>query len=109
MFALSDTGKEIAGFQEVMHMAVTACVVLLSVSSLTMLIIAGIKDKEMKVLGITAAIALGMMFLGPLGMAVFPPQYFGVFERFSTFAAVGYNAVLGIYLFKGFGNGRKTA
>ena len=109
MFALSDTGKEIAGFQEVMHMVVTACVVLLSVSSLTMLIIAGIKDKEMKVLGITAAIALGMMFLGPLGMAVFPPQYFGVFERFSTFAAVGYNAVLGIYLFKGFGNGRKTA
>ena len=43
-----------------------------------------------------------MMLMGPVGMAVFPPQYFGLFERFSTFAAVGFNAVLGVYLFEGF-------
>ena len=104
MFALSDAGKDIGGFQEVMHMVVTACVVLLSIASLVILIIAGCKDKEMKGLGVGAALALGMMFMGPIGMAAFPPQYFGIFERFSTFAAVGFTAVLGVYLFNGFKN-----
>ena len=40
-----------------------------------------------------------MMFMGPIGMAAFPPELFGVFERFSTLAAVGYTAVLGVCLF----------
>ncbi len=102
MFALSDAGKDIGGFQEVMHMIVTVCVVVLSIVSLIILIIAGCNDKAMKGVGTRAAIALAMMFMGPVGMAAFPPQYFGIFERFSTLAAVGYNAVLGIYLFKGF-------
>ena len=104
MFALSDAGKDIGGFQEVMHMVVTACVVLLSIASLVILIIAGCKDKEMKGLDVWAALALGMMFMGPIGMAAFPPQYFGIYERFSTFAAVGFTAVLGVYLFNGFKN-----
>ena len=102
MFALSDAGKDIAGVQEVMHMVVTVCVVLLSIASLIILIIAGCRDKTLKGVGIWAVIALAMMFMGPVGMAAFPPKFFGIFERFSTFAAVGYNAVLGIYLFKGF-------
>jgi len=45
-------------------------------------------------------------WLGLLGIGAFPPQYFGIFERFSTVAAVGYNAVLGVYLFNGFGEQR---
>ncbi len=102
MFALSDAGKDIAGFQEVMHMVVTACVVLLSIASLVILIIAGFKDKKKKGVGVSAAIALGMMFMGPIGMMAFPPQYFGVFERFSTIAAVGFTAVLGVCLFNRF-------
>lgn len=99
MFGLSDSGKEIAGFQEMMHMAVTAGVVVLSIASLALLIIAGRGNKEGKGIGIWAAAALAMMFMGPVGMMAFPPQYFGIFERFSTLAAVGFNAVLGIYLF----------
>ena len=106
MFALSDAGKDIGGFQEVMHMVVTACVVLLSIVSLVILIVAGRKDKEMKGVGIWAAIALGMMFMGPIGMGAAPPQYFGIFERFSTLAAVGFTAVLGVYLFNGFGKAK---
>ena len=102
MFALSDSGKDIAGFQETMHMVVTVFVVLLSIVSLTMLIISGVKHKEVRGPGIWAAIALAMMFMGPIGMAAFPPEYFSVFERFSTVSAVGYNAVLGVYLFDGF-------
>ena len=103
MFALFDAGKSISGVQEVMHMVVTVFVVLLSIVSLVLLIIAGFKDKKVRGIGIWASVALALMFMGPIGMAAFPPEYFGVFERFSTFAAVGYNAVLGVYLFDGFG------
>ena len=33
-------------------------------------------------------------------MNIVPKEYFEVVERFSVFAAVGYNAVLGIGLFR---------
>ena len=103
MFPLDDSGKEIGSFQEVMHIAVTAGVVLLSIASLICLIIAGSGKNGIKWIGIYAAIALGMMFIGSAGTAAVPPEYFGIVERFSVFAAVGFNAVLGWYLFTGFG------
>ncbi len=102
MFPLSDSGKDIAGFQEIMHMVTTAAVVLLSIVSLVLLIIVGCKKKEMRGIGIWAIIALILMFVGAIGSGAVPPEYFGIFERFSTFSAVGFNAVLGVYLFKGF-------
>ncbi|MBQ9278226.1 MAG: DUF998 domain-containing protein [Lachnospiraceae bacterium] len=102
MFSLSDSGKEIDSFQEVMHMVVTMAVVLLSIVSLVIIIIAGCKDKQIRGIGIWAAVALAMMFIGAIGTAAVPPEYFGIVERFSVFAAVGFNAVLGWYLFKGF-------
>ena len=43
-----------------------------------------------------------MMFIGSAGTGIVPPEYFGIVERFSVFAAVGFNAVLGWFLFKGF-------
>ena len=49
-----------------------------------------------------AAIALGMMFVGAMGKSAVSPDHFGIVERFSVFAAVGFEAVLGIYLFRGF-------
>ena len=102
MFPLSDSGKDIAGFQEIMHMLVTAAVVLLSIVSLVLLIIVGCKKKEMRGIGIWAIIALILMFAGAIGSGAVPPEYFGIFERFSTFSAVGFNAVLGVYLFNCF-------
>ena len=102
MFPLSDDGKEIASFQEKMHIAVTAMVVLLSVVSLICLIIAGFRKGGLRGVGVWAAIALAMMLIGSVGTGIVPPQYFGVVERFSVFAAVGFNAVLGLYLFTGF-------
>ena len=103
MFPLSDSGKEIALFQEIMHMVVTAAVVLLSIVSLVCLIIAGFKKGGIRGIGIWAAVALAMMMTGAVGQAVVPPQYFGIVERFSVFAAVGFNAICGIYLFRDFG------
>ena len=102
MFPLSDSGKNIAGFQEIMHMVTTAAVVLLSIVSLVLLIIVGWKKKEMRGIGIWAIIALILMFAGAIGSGAVPPEYFGIFERFSTFSAVGFNAVLGVYLFNCF-------
>lgn len=99
MFPLSDSGY--AGtFQDKMHILSTILVVLLSIVSLVILIIAGVKRKEYRSFGVFAGIALGMMLVGTLGMNIVPEEYFGVVERFSVFAAVGYNAVLGIELFR---------
>ena len=40
-----------------------------------------------------------MMLVGALGMKIVPASYFGVVERFSVFAATGFNAALGIHLY----------
>ena len=102
MFPLADGGKEIASFQEIMHMAVTAAVVLLSIASLVCLIIAGCREKTVRGIGLWAAVVLALMMVGSIGTGLVPPQYFGIVERFSVFAAVGFNAVLGMYLFQDF-------
>jgi hypothetical membrane protein len=102
MFPLADSGKEISSFQEIMHMVVTGAVVLLSIISLVCLIIAGFRRDGIRGIGIWAAVALLMMMIGAIGQKAVPPQYFGIVERFSVFAAVGFNAVCGIYLFRGF-------
>ena len=49
--------------------------------------------------GVCAAVALAMMLVGAMGMKIVPAAYFGVVERFSVFAATGFNAALGIHLF----------
>ncbi len=100
MFPLADSGKEIATFQEVMHIVVTAAVVLLSIVSLVCLIIAGFRKDGIRKIGVWAAVALIMMFIGSAGTGIVPPEYFGIAERFSVFSAVGFNAVLGWFLFR---------
>lgn len=97
-FPLSDSGY--AGTaQDVMHMVVTVAVVLLSIASLVLVIVAGARDKTCLSYCICAAVALTMMLVGALGMKIVPAAYFGVVERFSVFAATGFNAALGIHLF----------
>ena len=99
MFPLSDSGYA-GAFQDKMHIFSTVIVVLLSIVSLVLIIIAGAKDKSSRSYGIFATIALGMMMVGAMGMNVVPKNYFGIVERFSVFAATGYNAVLGIELYR---------
>ena len=98
MFPLSDSGYA-GAFQDVMHMVVTALVVLLSIVSLSVILAAGIKNKDCRSYGVCAAIALGMMLVGAMGMKIVPVDHFGVVERFSVFAATGVNAALGLHLF----------
>jgi len=98
MFPLSDSGY--AGtFQDLMHIITTVLVVVLSIASLIVVIIAGARDRGCRSYGICAAAALGMMLVGAFGMKIVPAEYFGVVERFSVFAATGFNAALGVNLF----------
>ena len=85
-----------------MHMVVTILVVVLSIASLVCLIVNAFRDKRAKGIGVWAGIALLMMMAGSVGTGIVPAEYFGVAERFSVFAAVGFNAVLGRHLFNGF-------
>lgn len=100
-FPLTESGYA-GGFQNVMHVVVTAAVVLLSIASLVLLIVGGLRRRALPSLAVWACIALGMMFAGSIGLGAAPKTLFGVFERFSVFSAVCFTAVLGIYLMKGF-------
>lgn len=82
-----------------MHQAVAVVVVVLSVVSLAVIFI-GARKEELNSLSIWALICLLVILAGPLGMNVFP-SLFGLFERFSSFSTVIFNAVLGIYLIMG--------
>ena len=59
---------------------------------------AGTFQDQMHIL--STGIALGMMMVGALGMNIVPKEYFGIVERFSVFAATGFQAVLGMHLYR---------
>lgn len=101
MFPLTDSGY--AGqLQDVMHVVVTVLVVLLSIASLVVIIIGAFRAEQYRSLAVWAFAALLLMMIGAIGINVVPAKYFGIPERFSVFAAMGFNAILGIYLFRGF-------
>lgn len=108
LFPLSDSGKAIDTFQDIMHVyVVTVGVVLLSIVSLVLIILAGIKSKDIRTISIWAGITFIMMLIGAIGTGIVPGKYFGIVERFSVFSVAIFNAILGIYLFLGFGNIKK--
>lgn len=86
--------------QNVCHLIVTILVVVLSLAALIMISFSA-KYEGLKSLGIWAIVCLGAMVLGPIGTGLLPKAVFGIFERLSTFSAVIFNAVLGVYLLTG--------
>lgn len=86
--------------QNFMHLVVTVLVVVLSLASLVLVAI-GARKEQIKSLSIWSIVCLAAMLIGPIGTALLPKSVFGLFERFSTFSAVVFNGVLGIYLMKG--------
>lgn len=87
--------------QNIMHLVVTALVVVFSLVALV-LVALGARKEQMKSLSIWAIACLAAMLIGPIGTGLLPKAVFGLFERFSTFSAVVFNAVLGIYLMRGY-------
>ena len=101
-FPLSESGRDGRAIQDTMHLIVTAAVVLLSITSLITIMIGGYRKKRFVSIASCAMIALGLMCVGPIGFAIAPPKYFGIFQRFSNLiAANGFTAALGIFLFMG--------
>lgn len=101
MFPLTDSG--FAGtFQDIMHVVVTVLVVVLSLASLLVIIVSCLLEKSHPSLAKWALLALFLMIAGAIGVNAVPRDYFGIPERFSVFAAMGFNAVLGVYLFRDF-------
>ena len=98
LFPLSSAGYD-GSVQSFVHVFVlTAAVVLLSIVSLILLAIGAFKSKK-KLLGALAIAALVLMFIGAVGSGNVPKEVFGVFERFSTYSAVTFTSVLGVYGF----------
>ena len=94
------SGAPVSNPQNIMHLAVTVSVVVFSLASLV-LIAVGTKKDQKKSLHVWAIVCLAAMIIGPVGTSLLPKTVFGLFERFSTFSAVVFNAVLGIYLMNG--------
>ncbi|MCL1895982.1 MAG: DUF998 domain-containing protein [Clostridiales bacterium] len=94
--------------QDTMHLVVTVAVIALSIASLLVVIVGGYRGKQYVSLAVWAAIAMVLMLMGGVGVGAAPKEAVGIFERFSVFAAAGFNAVLGVYLFRGFGTKMKT-
>lgn len=102
LFPLSTSGYA-GSFQDMMHVyVVTTLVVVLSIASLILIMVGGYRRNDYRSLAIWASVALAAMGAGAAGTSVAPREYFGLFERFSLFAATGFNAVLGMHLFNGF-------
>lgn len=100
LFPLSDKG--FAGtLQDIIHVyVITILVVILSILSLLLIIIGGLRtQKKYKSLSLCAAITLICMFIGPIGMIIVPMEYFGIVERFSVYSVVIFNGILGLYGF----------
>lgn len=86
--------------QNALHLAVTVLVVVFSLAALVLVAI-GAGRESLPTLRTWAIACLAAMLLGPIGTALLPKAVFGLFERLSTFSAVVFNAVLGVYLWRG--------
>ena len=75
---------------------ITSLVVILSIISLIMTAIGSFRDHR-KLLGILAILMLLAMFAGAVGSKALPKEIFGIVERFSTYSAVIFTGILGIY------------
>ena len=100
MFPLSDV-ENLGSVQDICHLIVTVLVVVLSIASLVVIMVGGYRKKQFVSLAVFATIALVLMFIGAMVTNMVPKEYFGIVERFSVMSATGFNAVLGIYQFRG--------
>lgn len=101
LFPLSSAGFD-GSFGSIIHVyVITTIVVLLSIISLILIAIGSLKGiQKHKSLGYMAIVTLLFMFMGTILSGIVPKTYFGVVERFSTYSAVIFTGILGLYGFK---------
>ena len=100
LFPLSSAGYD-GSIQSFIHVyIITTLVVMLSIISLISIAVGSLKGKEKhKLLGILSIISLLLMFIGAVGSQNVSKDIFGLIERFSTYSAVIFTGILGIYGF----------
>lgn len=105
LFPLSSGGFD-GSIQSIIHVyVITVAVVLMSIISLILIIVGSLKgENKHKILGALAIISFLLMFIGAVGSQNVSKEIFGVLERFSTYSAVIFTGILGIYGFKVFKN-----
>ena len=104
MFPLTAAGNP-DSLQDTIHIfVITPIVILLSIVSLVLIFIGGLRPNGMRSLGTWALAALILMFVGAIGVGIVPAEFFGIPERFSVFAATIFTAVLGFYMYLGLPN-----
>ena len=99
LFPLSGSGYD-GSVQSFIHVyIVTALVVLLSIVSLILIAVGSFRDHR-KGLGFLSLVALACMFFGAVGSMNLPKEIFGIVERFSTYSAVVFTGILGVYWYR---------
>lgn len=103
LFPLSSRGYD-GSMQSFIHVYIlTALVVILSIISLVLIAVGSLKGKDKhRLLGILAIVSLVLMFIGVVASQNVDKSIFGIFERFSTYSAVVFTGILGLYGFKVF-------
>lgn len=102
LFPLTGSGYD-GSFQSFVHVyVITVLVVLLSIVSLILIAVGGFKSGN-KVLAWCAVAAFLLMLVGAAGSGLVPREYFGIPERFSTYSAVCFTAVIAVIAFLKFG------
>ena len=97
LFPLSSSGYD-GSVQSFIHVyVITILVVLLSIVSLILIAVGAMKKHRL--LGVLAIVTLVLMFVGAVGSGNVPKEIFGIFERFSTYSAVVFTGILGIFGF----------
>ena len=96
LFPLSGSGYDGSARSFVHVYIVTVAVVLLSIASLVLLAVGGVRAKR-RALAVAALVSLCCMCFGSVGGGALPASAFGLVERFSTYAAVLFTAFFGIW------------
>lgn len=96
LFPLSSAGYD-GSFQSFVHVyIITILVVILSIASMVSIAVGCFKTGR-RTLAIIAIMALLCMFVGAAGSQMVPQDMFGLVERFSTYSAVVFTGILGVY------------
>jgi hypothetical membrane protein len=98
-FPLSESGY--AGtFQDIMHMVVTAAVVLFTIIALLSFIIGFFRTEKLKYLAVISLCTFLLLLTGSMLMNILPKDHFGIAERINVYSIVIYTGILSLWMYK---------
>jgi len=104
-FPLSESGY--AGtFQDIMHMAVTVAVVLLTIISLILFVIGFFRMQNIRYLGVISLCTFFLLLTGAMLINIIPKELFGIAERINVYSIVIYTGILSFWMYRYIKNSR---